>query len=347
MKSNTNLNYERKASKKKIVFFLLIIIFIFGNISFYLKERAHWINDNHTNLKAKEYFILNNMVFFYRKMLNIFVEVDNPVMYPLNNLQEVIYNKGIKHLPKDDAEIAIWKYKFFLYFYVRKNYKPDKYLSNSKIISKKRVKILNDMYWAIETLATRPISDSEMNHMKYKIFPLIVSYYELSKGNYFGSKAGYYRIKALMQNKEHVQRIEKIINWLIIFKGEWNSDLILYKEIDKKHPEIIVAHYLALIGFIEVILDKAIQNKSLLCDNPYIDLYAKSRKEIYVDGKNSALFKLKNGQDKVLYQMIFQTQLTKILLYELHEKCGIAFSIEYPDKQFINEIIQPTPKPKN
>lgn len=324
---------------KKNIFIILLLIFIGGNISFYLKNRYHWINSEHTNLKAKEYFVLGNMVFFYRKILNIFVEVDNPIMYPLNNLQENIYNKGIKYLPKNDAEIAIWKYKFFLYFYSRKDYTPDKHLNNSKEMSPKRVKVLDDMYWAIETLATQSISDSEMNQMKYKIFPLIVSYYEMLQGNYFGSKSGYYRIQALMKNKKYQQRVIAIINWLVIFKKELDDDVTLKKEIEKYHPAIVTSYYLALISSIETIFIYEMENKTLKCDNQYIDLYINNRREVYGDGKTSPLFKLKKGQSQVLYNMIFQTEVTKILVYEFHKKCGIEFEIGYPDEAFIKRQI--------
>ncbi len=336
----------KKPKFKKKILLILLLVFLGGNISFYMKERFYWINNEHANLKAKEYFILGNIVFFYRKILNIFVEVDNPIMSPLNTLQESIYNEGVKYLPENDAEIAVWKYKFFLYFYTRKNYLPDKHLSNSKTISKKRVKVLDDMYWAIEILATKNIADSEMNKMKYKIFPFIASYYDLVQGNYFGSEAGYYRIKALMQNEKYMQRVENIINWLVVFKDELNSDLTLSKDIEKKHPEIIVAHYLALTDFIEMIMDRELKGKSFICKNSYIDLFVQSRKEVYGDGKTSALFRLKRGQSKVLYQMIFQQQRTNIIVYELHEECGIEFKIEYPSEQFINEIIQSTNKSK-
>ena len=343
---DTNVKNKKKSTKKKYILLLLLAIFIGGNISFYFQERAKWIYNGQPYPKAKEYYVLGNMVFFYRKMLNIFVEVDNPIMSPLNTLQESIHNKGIKYLPENDAEIAVWRYKFFLYFYTRKNYLPDKHLSNSKEISKKRVKVLDDMYWAIETLATKKIADEEINRMKYKVFPLIVSYYALSHAYYFGSEPSYSLMKALMQSEIHMQRVEKIIDWLVIFKDEWSNDLTLYKEIEKKHPEAVTSHYLALISFIETVLDKEINNKTITCSNPYIGLYARSRKEVYGDGKSSALFRLKGNQGGVLYQMIFQRQISKTIVYELHERCGIEFSIEYPSEKFINEIIQPTNKPK-
>jgi len=343
---DTNVKNKKKSTKKKYILLLLLAIFIGGNISFYFQERAKWIYNGQPYPKAKEYYVLGNMVFFYRKMLNIFVEIDNPIMSPLNTLQESIYNKGIKYLPENDAEIAVWRYKFFLYFYTRKNYLPDKHLSNSKEISKKRVKVLDDMYWAIEALATKEIADEEMNRMKYKIFPFIVSYYELAQWNYFGSEPSYSLMKSLMQNKEHMQRIINMIDWLVTLKKEWSNDLNLYKEINSKHPEVVVYHYRVLINFIEAIFAHEKNNKTLKCNNSYIGLYVKSRKEVYGDGKTSSLFKLKKGQDKVLYQMIFQTQFTKILLYEFHAKCGTEFKIEYPSEKFINEIIQPTNKPK-
>ena len=323
--------------KKYSKFKLFIIFFILANMTFYEKERFHWINDEHSNLKAKEYYILGDMVFFYRKVLNIFFVADSPVMLPLNNLQELIYNEGIKYLPKDDGEIAIWRYKFFLYFYVRRNYLPEQHLDNSKIISQKRVKVLDDMYEIIETLATKDINDSEMNQMKYKIFPLLVSSYGLGQGNYFGSKSGYYKIKKLMQSKKHMIRMEKIIDWLIKFKSEWSDEL--KNSIEKYNPMIVVAHYFALIDLTERIIDKDLTiNGVFRCDNPYINLYIKSRKEIYGDGENTALFRLKKGQDKMLYRMIFTTHLSKSLVYLIHNKCNINFDTGYPNEEFIKII---------
>jgi hypothetical protein len=225
--SSTDPLSEKGFSKKRI-FLLIFIIFVSSNIVFYIKERIHWVSAEHAHIDAKEYFVLNNMVFFYRKMLNIFIEVDHPFMQPLNKLQENLYHKGVKHLPKDDAEIAIWRYKFFLYFYVRKNYMPKVYLANPKDVSKKRTDVLDEAYWIMETLAIKNIADFEMNQeIKYKIFPLIASFYALKHGNYFGSKAAFYRTKALMQSPVHMQRIERLIDWLITFKKGWDRDRVL------------------------------------------------------------------------------------------------------------------------
>lgn len=321
---------------KKNIIIIMILIFIGVNISFYIKERIHWMGEGHTNLQAKEYYILGNMVFFYRKILNIIFDVDNPIMYPLNKLQELIYNKGSKYLPNDDGEIAIWKYKFYLYFYVHKDYMPDFTPKYPNDISSERIALLDEIYWTIETLATKRITDKEMNEeMKYMILPNLATFYDTKQTNYFGTKSGFYRTQALMDSSKHMQRVENIIEWLTKFKSEWTT--VLEKKIYKQHPVIIVNHYFALHENLTYLIRKNLNSKTFDCKHPYTDLFVKSRDEMYGDGESSALFRLPKRQTELYFDMIFiGTEMSNEILYLLHQKCGIEFKVGYPSEEWID-----------
>jgi hypothetical protein len=88
-------------------------------------------------------------------------------------------------------------------------------------------------------------------------------------------------------------------------------------------------------------LNRDRHNKTLACDHKYIDLYIKSRHEFYGDGQSSALFRLPRGQTELFYDMALKTQSSILLIYELHEQCGIEFRIEYPSQRYIDQVILP------
>ena len=62
-------NKKVKHNKKKNLLLLFVVIFIVGNVSFYLKERARWMYDGQPYPQAKEWLIPANMMLVSPAML--------------------------------------------------------------------------------------------------------------------------------------------------------------------------------------------------------------------------------------------------------------------------------------
>lgn len=327
---------------KRQLFGLILIFIIASNIIFYFNERSHWINNNHAHLKAKEYYILGNMVFFYRKMLNLFVKVDNPIMHPLNKLQVAIYNKGISYIPEDDGERAVWKNKFELYFYGRGFYLPnDKSPETIDAISPLRVQILDDTYNVIESLATKPIADKEMNEMRYKIFPLVAAYYVTKQFYYFGNEAHYSQGIRLINDTEKIERNKKIVHWLNELRNAWDSDKgsWMLRDMKTKEPQIEMFYYKGLISATEKILTRQLADLEFSCNGYYTELYAKKRKE-FIEFLSARKGKIRKDQIKIMYGMTYGGERAKTYSYLLNAKCGIAPDEGYPDDDWIKKALE-------
>jgi len=335
---NQNVNKNKKPrSKIQSLLVVLVIIFIFFNISFYMSERSHWINKDHAHLTAKEYFVFSEMVFLYRKMLNIFVEVDNPLMYPLNKLHEAIYKKGTSYLLLDDGEWAVWKYKLDLYFYGRKDYMPnDKTPVNLRSISPLRVKILDNFYSAIEALATKPIADSEMNDIRQKIFPLIASYYMVNQIFYLGNEPHAYVFMRLIEDKEKMERNVRLVSWLVAVRSDWDKHQKVLKEIRGKEPQIEMFYYNALIELLKRVLLRRMMDLEFGCDDYYTNLYLSSKKELQ-DFINHRAGRIRKDQVQLIYRMNFESYGARRLAYMLNRYCGVPKDKAYPTEEWIKE----------
>ncbi|MFZ5997811.1 MAG: hypothetical protein ACOYW7_10025 [Nitrospirota bacterium] len=330
-----------KLGKKRIVTLILAFI-IATNIFFYFNERIHWINDDHAHLKAKEYYVLGRMVFFYRKMLSLLIKVDNPIMSPLNSLQETIYNKGISYIPENDGERAVWKYNFDLYFYGRGFYLPnDGTPETINAVSPLRKKILDDTYNVIETLATKPIADREMNETRYKIFPLIAAFYGSNQYYYFGNEAHYSRGIRLIEDTEKIGRVKKIVYWLVDLRQAWDSNKSpwILNEIRTKEPQIEMFYYDALIHATQNILVRQLADLEFSCEGYYTKLYAQKRRE-FIDFLSVRQGRIRADQIKLIYGMTFESERAKTFSYLLNAKCGIAPDKGFPDEEWIRKALQ-------
>lgn len=309
---------------------LLFIFFILSNVSFYFHERSKWINSQHAHLKAKEYYVLNRMVFFYRKGLTKVVQVDNPIMYPLNKLQKALYNKGVSYLPQDDGESAVWKYHFFWQFYCKGYDLPNDGTPESiDNVSPLRIKTLDEIYSTLESLATKKISDPEIDSMRYKVLPITAELYALNHLYYYGNKSSPYRRNRFMIDRERYQRILNIVSWMETNYQNWKSKPDIYNEIRQKHQHIELSHYVSLLVYSELVLVKKIAFFDFSCNDHYASLFIKTRKQLldFMSRKNLYVNK---SQLELARKIAFNSNHNNTLAYLLVNNCRYSKDKAYP-----------------
>ena len=162
----------KKQSKKKNSLYLFIIIFLVGNISFYLKERAKWIYEGQPYPKAKEWLIPANMMLVYGTTLTKlpFIDERSFVMKPIIGLQDYFVSKWQENLPDDDAEKYLGWYVFRLRTYMVPN-ANSVILYNDDTYTYEETKVANEKAWeTIEAMVKYKAKDKEFNEIQYSAF---------------------------------------------------------------------------------------------------------------------------------------------------------------------------------
>ncbi len=92
----------------------------------YINQRRQWMGPENSNLTAKQYFVVGQVVFFHRRFISLLLRhPDNySILVPFNALQKIIYRVGVRQLPKNDAEKAVWADLWFVYIYSKYNWLP-------------------------------------------------------------------------------------------------------------------------------------------------------------------------------------------------------------------------------
>lgn len=95
-----------KISRRLLIF--LGAFFLGYHVLLYAGQREKWMGPENAHLEAKEYWVAGQVLYGTRLMLSRFFYPDYPLLYPLNQLQRAIYNRGVRYLPDNDGEIGVW-----------------------------------------------------------------------------------------------------------------------------------------------------------------------------------------------------------------------------------------------
>lgn len=334
-----NITIIKKFFSSKILQFFLLF-FIGFNYFMYSAQRNEWINKNTIHHNAKEYFVAYVPIAFYKKMLDVFVAPDSIIMKPFNALSKILYNKGVKLLPKDDGEKYYWKYRIFNYWYIKgAGYMPDYDLYHPKPITIEQQKILDSMYEVAKGLATSKIKDKVINREKYKVFIAVLHYYVLKSwmeyNEYVVNSYADAQLKVL-QNKRYVNKEKNIFKWTLRFQNEYKKDKILVQQIEKNNPILGVDYLYVLQDTIEVFVFKMIVENKLNCNSKYIQMYSKNSKK-FID-KDSPLFKMSKEQQKLILKYAYQTDMAYLSKYIIYKQCNKKIGIGYPSKEWIKNV---------
>ena len=346
MENNQNLDEtinsenNKKPSKFKTFVKLFCIFFILSNLFFYLSERRKYINDIYP--QARKYFIINDMIFTYRYILNTFVEVDNPIMQPLNKLQKYFYDKGIKYIPQNDAERAFWNYKFNLYPYTRKTYMPKAFSKNNFVPSEIHTQILDDVYQTIVDLYRYEFKDTNFKNEKFKVVPLLADQFQAYLYLYAGTSNRLAKelSKKALQEKEVINKISNLLEILVKYNEMIHKDEKLQIEISNTSDSILRCLYYSIHRLSADLIQADILKQNINCSANYVEIYLNNFEFAY-SGEKPFFANKKYSSIKPITDIIFcNNHITKTISYHLKQTCNIAIAPQcYPDEKFIDENI--------
>ena len=315
----------------KIIFLTFLIL-----CGVYTIQRIEWMGEDNAHLTAKEYWVSGQVVASIRFALVRVLHPENPLLWPYNRLQKVIYDKGIKYLPKEDGEIGIWTDAWFIYPYNRRGLLP-KVSVDSKFgrhlidpvfkADKKFPKIISHLdrcWFALETMATKPYADKRMKFQNYyRNFPRLAMYYLVYDGFYVGKYLG--SAKYLLRDPKYTSRLEKLLKWLEDLKTRWKANGF-YKKIWNKYPKIGAGRSIVELGVLQDLLSVLAYRRGFRCDHPWIEKLYMNYANLMSDDYNTNIllrFKQVNKKDALMiYEDAIYSSRGELCQYVLKYFCG-------------------------
>ena len=227
---------------------------------------------------------------------------------PITKIKEVLFEKGVEYIPKDDGERELWEYDWFYYPYTLKlhsmwgEYVPKDSFGgdfNAKekhyIYFKNR---LDNLYRIMEAIYTKGLKDSSLNFRYQLRFGYMARYYFMNEKylapyNDVDEKGRMKFPKFLKTNKTLVQRRDNIEKWLFEMKNylEKSSQFKIYVD-DGLKSRLFAKSMLdsTLLLYLETNIISDIYINDFSCQSERVLKYESLRKE-FLD--SSALTELK------------------------------------------------------
>jgi len=124
-------------------------------VGLYLYERNRWITPKSSRLNAKQYFVVGMVLMDYRTIGNSFIYPERMIWKPAVWLQQWITHSGLRLIPENDGERAIWKYHFVLAPYINRIHNPRTEENHS---------LISTCEYVLKMLATSKIADQGLNY---------------------------------------------------------------------------------------------------------------------------------------------------------------------------------------
>ncbi len=356
------------AGDRRLALLFLCIVF-FASTGIYAGQRRQWMRADNANLQAKEYYVVGQVVYTYRRAISSFLA--HPDMYkilvPLNAFQKLIYTMGVTQLPADDAEEAVWAEQWFVYIYSRNlKVKQGSYSdygelgkgmfrgANGKILTKEEAKkgevpLLPsdneyfDLVWhCLETMATREFADKEMREHHYlRNYPGMAHYYALkaSRGYaklFLGSRRFYVQMESM------TKRNELLVDWLEELPDKWRQSEKISSFI-REHPKVEAMREMALILTLVNIFDARIWAKEFDCADPYFRrLYAIRGQLVGENNTTSVLLLMKEKRTALqFYKVAINSPMARFSNFVAKELCGTALPGKENMREFEQRAISP------
>ncbi len=336
-------NENRIKNGKNLMVFLrygvVIVIAIIFLINWFFYNSLHdrWINGNHPNHTAKEYFILGEMVYFYRMLIAKVFYIHGPALSPLNNLQFYLTEKGMSYIPQNDGEGAFWRFKhLYSYDILKSNYPDDGTPITVDAVSPAWVKLLDDIYNTMEALGTKQIADKDIDRERYKAIPFLAHYYSINKTYLVGNLPNPKRKIRYVNHRDLIDRHKRIVTWLTMCKTYWNNHPETLNVIRFKSPHIAMMYYDAIIDSSNYILHRELLDGTFRCDSFYTHLYVEKRKEFIDFIKTHSSF-IPYRLVRYFNELTYETYDIKRLCNSLNKSCGIVPDARFPTKKWLQE----------
>ncbi len=224
-------NKVAKLNKKKSSLLLFLIIFIVGNISFYVKERAKWMYEGQPYPKAKEWLIPANMMLVYGVTLTTlpFIDERSWIMKPVIGLQDYFVKKWQENLPDDDAEKYLGWYFFNYMGGIVHNSSSILMYANNRYSYEETREALDKMWYTLEHITQYRAKDKEFEKMRYGAFNnLSLSYVKNAPIYWFHKRQPLVEIYSTSPKQYFLD-----INMMLKDINKTNRYILLFKWIDK------------------------------------------------------------------------------------------------------------------
>lgn len=303
---------------KKSLYFSLIF-----HLLAYAVFRIDYFGSDNANYKAKEYYVAGLPLSSLRLALATVFNPDDSIVFPLNALQEAMYSFGSKWLPEDDGEIGVWVNKWFLFPYVAFDRKP--YGTEGWKPSLKMRALLDRVWFAMETMSTRPFADNQMEYENYlEDFTFLAYYFSIYQGYYHDQKKDSARF--LLNQPAHVAKCRLLHGWLLLLRERW-IELGYYEEIKEYDPKIEAVRQAVTLYELGRLISGSIFSREFSCNSPYVHEYAESRREFVEESyPNHVLkqYRLTNPhQAENVYLSGTGYYYAAFMKYLLRDYCGI------------------------
>ncbi|WP_345980465.1 hypothetical protein [Sulfurimonas sp. HSL3-2] len=327
----------------------VVVIFTLLNISLYAYNRS-WLMDEHAKyLQAKEYFTAGEVLASHLNFLTAILHPGSLSLKPLFTLEHGIYLLGASHLPKDDAEEALWYYRWFIYPYAKQDLLPkaNRYLwilfpqnNHSSLLARilmrdltikdiapknyraPQQRFLENTFAIIEKLSTYPISDPNMQREYLKGFPGLAFYYSLNQIYRYNGPAPSAR-KAMRKETWYTPHNEAQMKWYLAFEKEMNTSQIqkLYSKHLAKNQSLL---YGAILNVTEDLILAKIGRMNFTCNGDYMQTYVRVRNLVAgEDGKENGLFfKFSKNEGYWMYDAFIQMPMSKFYKNVARDYCG-------------------------
>ncbi|CCK80812.1 uncharacterized protein TOL2_C26530 [Desulfobacula toluolica Tol2] len=321
-------------AKQKKTFKTLAVVVALMSATIYINHRLVWIGKENANLAAKEYFVAGQTLNSYKAILTTFLHPELPIIVPLTKLQWKIYEKGVALLPKNEGEAGVWQNMWFHHHFGKKD-RPYFGVKRNRP-SPKMVKILDQYWFCLEAMTTKPFADKKMEEKYLEGFAGLAFSYTLKDGYYSGKYLG--SAKKMAKLPEMVHRYRLLVQWLNELRAKWKDSASIAQTVQNNPKMEVLSQLTLLINLSDIILGE-IHSHNFDCDLSSIHQYIKMRKEFYSPDNGSPVYKkIRNHKEReAIYHIAVNAvgaRNTKYLIehycgYEVAGKMDMSFAIAF------------------
>jgi hypothetical protein len=324
LKAKLNLSFSEMFPLRIVIRIFLIVLAL--TAALYVHERQTWMGEKAAHLGAKEYFVTGQVLSFYRKVLTGVLKPDNPVMAPLNGLQRLIYDRGVRLLPRDDAEASLWYQMWFMYPYSRRDYIP--YSRHADGDGNYPQRLWLDTIWPhLEKLSIQEFADPHMTAEYLKNYPGFAFYYALKQTFYFMRDEGrmlgpeHNALLYLMSNPEYVRR-NRLMQHAMVRYHDLYAAVHMHEHFGKKHPKIEVLSIGARQIYNEFMIRYTIVQGSFSCDMKYLSDWVTYQNLFTGENRDGVLYTLKEPELQNMHSAFIDSPQAYFYKYVAQELCS-------------------------
>lgn len=353
LKEKIAFNPFKLFSKQKWI--RIIILFSILNIGLYAYARDWLMDANAKHIKAKEYFSVGEVLSSHLGFLTSVLHPDSLTLKPLFALQHGIFNLGVAHLPKEDAEDALWYHRWFIYPYAKQDalpkpnyymrliqpqHDPDvtllyrfvsSYIHSSDLMTNAEAvpnnyripqqRFLEKTFAVIDKLSNYPISDPNMHREFLEGFPGLVFYYSLNQIYRYNGYGPAGR-NNLRYEPWYTPHNEAQLRWYLSFETQMNAPQTqkLYGKQLAKNQSLL---YGAMLNVTEDLILTNIDRMRFKCDSDYMQTYVRVRNLVAgEDGKENGIFyQLPEAEFDSLYDSFLAMSRSDLYKYIARDRC--------------------------